>query len=72
MFHVESDTQSAVRLFWIAQPGDATFGEGPALAAVQRAFEDRAVEFGLMIQYPAFKAIATEPAFLSIIGTVGR
>ena len=43
-----------------------------ALAAVQRAFEDRAVEFGQMIQYPAFKSIATEPAYLWIIRMVGR
>lgn len=51
---------------------DALGEKGPALAAVQRAFEDRAVEFGLMIQYPSFKSIATEPAFLSIVRAVGR
>src|SRR5215208_2836887 len=35
----------------------------PAPAAVQHAFEDRAVEFGLHDEYASFKTIASEPAF---------
>ena len=61
-----------VSWYGIALIHDALGERAPALAAVQRAFEDRAVEFGQMIQYPAFKSIATEPAYLSIIRTVGR
>ena len=61
-----------VSWYGIALIHDALGEKALALAAVQRAFEDRAVEFGLVNQYPAFKSIAAEPAFLSIIRTVGR
>ena len=41
------------------------------LAAMQRAFEDRAVEFAQMAQYPPFKAIAAEPQFQALMLQVG-
>lgn len=43
----------------------------PALIALQRAREDRAVEFGQMWQYPPFRTIATEPAFEAVMLQVG-
>ena len=51
---------------------DALGDEAPALAAVLRAFEDRAVEFGLADEYPPFKTIASQPAFQAVIRQVGR
>jgi TolB-like protein/DNA-binding winged helix-turn-helix (wHTH) protein len=50
---------------------DALGENALALAAVQRAFEDRAVEFGLHDQYPPFKTIASEPAFQAMMRQVG-
>ena len=41
------------------------------LAALQRAFEDRAVEFAQMAQYPPFKTIASEPQYQAIMRQVG-
>jgi tetratricopeptide (TPR) repeat protein len=61
-----------VSWYGIAMIHDALGDKALALAAVQRAFEDHAVEFGLMNQYPPFKTIATEPTFLSIMRTVRR
>jgi TolB-like protein/DNA-binding winged helix-turn-helix (wHTH) protein/tetratricopeptide (TPR) repeat protein len=51
---------------------DALGDEASALAAVLRAFEDRAVEFGLAEEYPPFKTIASQPAFQAVIRQVGR
>ena len=51
---------------------DALGDEASALAAVLRAFEDRAVEFGLADEYPPFKTIASQPAFQAVIRQVGR
>jgi TolB-like protein/DNA-binding winged helix-turn-helix (wHTH) protein/tetratricopeptide (TPR) repeat protein len=42
-----------------------------ALAALQRAFDDRALEFAQMRHYPRFKAIASEPRFKAIMTAVG-
>jgi tetratricopeptide (TPR) repeat protein len=60
-----------VSSFGIALIHDA-FGEKErALAALERAYEDRAVEFALMSQYPAFKTIAGDPRFEAVMRLVG-
>ena len=51
---------------------DALGEKEPALAALQRACQDHAVEFGLMDQYPSFKAIAAETGFAAVMRQVGR
>ena len=62
-----------VSWYGIALIHDALGEKAPALAALQRAFEDRAVEFGLHDHYSAeFRAIASEPAYQSVIRQVGR
>jgi len=60
-----------VSWYGIALIHDALGEKAPALAALQRAFEDRAVEFGLHEQYAPFKTIAAEPAFQAVIRKVG-
>ncbi len=61
-----------VSWFGIGLIHDALGEKAPALAAVQRAFEDHAVELGQVNQYPPFKTIASEPAFQAIMRRVGR
>ena len=61
-----------VSWFGIGLIHDALGEKAPALAAVQRAFEDHAVELGQVNQYPPFKTIASEPAFQAIMRQVGR
>jgi Flp pilus assembly protein TadD len=61
-----------VSWFGIGLIHDALGEKAPALAAVQRAFEDHAVELAQVNQYPPFKTIASEPAFQAIIRRVGR
>jgi TolB-like protein/DNA-binding winged helix-turn-helix (wHTH) protein/Tfp pilus assembly protein PilF len=61
-----------VSWYGIALIHDALGEKAPALEAVQRAFEDRAVEFGLHDEYASFKTIASEPAFQAILRQVGR
>ena len=61
-----------VSWFGIGLIHDALGEKAPAMAAMQRAFEDHAVELGQMNQYPPFKAIASEPAFQAIMRRVGR
>ena len=60
-----------VSWYGIALIHDALKEKAPALAALQRAFEDRAVEFGLHDQYAPFKTIASEPVFQAVIRKVG-
>ena len=60
-----------VSWYGIALIHDALGEKAPALAAFQRAFEDRAVEFALHDQYAPFKTIASEPAFQAIMRKVG-
>jgi tetratricopeptide (TPR) repeat protein len=50
---------------------DALGETEPALAALERAYEDRAVEFAQMSQYPPFKTIASEPRFRAVMQRVG-
>ena len=59
-----------VSSFGFAMIHDALGEKEPALAALQRAFDDRAVEFGQMAQYPPFKAIASEPRFQAVMRQV--
>jgi len=61
-----------VSWFGIALIHDALGEKTPALEALQRAFEDRAVEFGLHDNYAQFRTIASEPAYLAVIRQVGR
>jgi hypothetical protein len=52
---------------------DALGEKAPALAALQRAFDDRAVEFGMNDHdYAPFRTIASEPAYQAVIRKVGR
>ena len=60
-----------VSWFGIALIHDALGEKGPALAALERAAQERAVEFGLLAQYPPFTAIAAEPAFHAVMRQVG-
>ena len=57
--------------YGIALIHDALGEKEPAVAALQRAYEDHAVEFAQVAQYPPFKAIATEPAFQKVMQQVG-
>jgi serine/threonine-protein kinase len=59
-----------VSSFGFAMIHDALGEKEPALAALQQAFEDRAVEFGQMTQYPPFQAIASEPRFQAVMRQV--
>ena len=59
-----------VSSFGIALIHDALGQKAPALVALQRARDERAVEFGQMAQYPPFKAIASEPAFRAVMRQV--
>ena len=61
-----------VSWFGIGLIHDALGEKAPALAAVQRALEDHAVELGQVNLYPPFKTIASEPAFQAVIRKVGR
>jgi TolB-like protein/thioredoxin-like negative regulator of GroEL len=60
-----------VSSFGIAVIHDALADKTPALAALQRACDERAVEFALIRQYPPFKAIASDPSFEAILQKVG-
>jgi hypothetical protein len=42
-----------------------------ALTALRRAYEDHAVEFGMIDQYPPFRTIAAEPGFQAVIRLIG-
>jgi TolB-like protein/DNA-binding winged helix-turn-helix (wHTH) protein/Flp pilus assembly protein TadD len=60
-----------VSSFGIALIHDALGEKELALAALRRARDDRAVEFGLIEQYPPFKTIASEPEFQAVMRQVG-
>jgi tetratricopeptide (TPR) repeat protein len=60
-----------VSSFGFALIHDALQEPEPALAALQRAYEDHAVELAMINQYPAFKTIARDPRFQSIMKSVG-
>ena len=60
-----------VSAYGIALIHDALGEKEPAVAALQRAYEDHAIEFAQVGQYPPFKAIAAEPAFQKVMQQVG-
>lgn len=60
-----------VSAFGIALIHDALGEREAAVAAVERARDDHAVEFAMVGQYPAFKTIAAEPRFLAVMRQVG-
>ena len=60
-----------VSSFGIALIHDALGERAPALAALERACKDRAVEFSLLAQYPRFKTITGEPGYQAVMRQVG-
>jgi TolB-like protein/DNA-binding winged helix-turn-helix (wHTH) protein/tetratricopeptide (TPR) repeat protein len=60
-----------VSSFGIALIHDALGEKEPALAALERAYEDRAVEFAQMTRYPAFKTIASDPRYEAMMQRIG-
>jgi TolB-like protein/DNA-binding winged helix-turn-helix (wHTH) protein/tetratricopeptide (TPR) repeat protein len=63
--------QQYVSWFGTALIHDALGEKEPALAALERAHEDRAVEFSQMDQYPPFKTIASEHRYQVIMQQIG-
>jgi TolB-like protein/Flp pilus assembly protein TadD len=63
--------QQYVSSFGRALIHDALGEEEPALAALERAYEDHAVEFAQMRQYPPFKTIASEPRYQAVMRRIG-
>jgi DNA-binding winged helix-turn-helix (wHTH) protein len=60
-----------VSSFGLALIHDALGEKEEALTALQRASEDRAVEFIQMTQYPPFKTVATDPRYDRLMRRVG-
>ena len=60
-----------VSSFGMALIHDALGEKEPALLAFERAYQDRAVEFAQMAQYPPFTTIASEPRFKATMRRVG-
>ncbi len=63
--------QQYVSGFGLALIYDALGEKEPALAAFERAYQDRAVEFSQMLQYPPFKTIASDPRFQARMREIG-
>ena len=63
--------QQYVSGFGIALIYDALGEKEPALAAFERAYQDRAVEFSQMPQYPPFKTIASDPRYQARMRDIG-
>ena len=63
--------QQYVSAFGIALIYDALGEKEPALAAFERAYQDRAVEFSQMNQYPPFKTIASDPRYQARLRDIG-
>ena len=64
--------QQYVSWFGMALIRDALGEKEPALAAFERAYQDHAVEFAQMNQYPPFKAIASDARFQAVMRLVER
>lgn len=60
-----------VSSFGIALIHDALGNKEAALQALQRAHDERAVEFAQMAQYPPFKTIADDPRYHAVMQSVG-
>ena len=63
--------QQYVSAFGVALIHDALGEKEPALAAIERAYQDHAVEFAQMNQYPPFKTIASEARFHNVLRLIG-
>lgn len=63
--------QQYVSWFGTALIHDALGEKEPALAALERAHEDHALEFSQMDQYPPFKTIASEHRYQAIMQQIG-
>ena len=63
--------QQYVSWFGTALIHDALGEKQPALAALERAHEDHALEFSQMDQYPPFKTIASEHRYQAIMQQIG-
>ncbi|PYR61552.1 MAG: hypothetical protein DMF91_09520 [Acidobacteria bacterium] len=63
--------QQYVSAFGVALIHDALGEKEPALAAIERAYQDHAVEFAQMNQYPPFKTIASEARFQNVLRLIG-
>ena len=68
---VSSSRQAYISSFGIALIHDALNEKAEALAALERACEDHAVEFAQMPQYPPFKNIANEKRYHAVMRRVG-
>ena len=68
---VSSSRQVYISSFGIALIHDALNEKAEALAALERACEDHAVEFAQMPQYPPFKNIANEKRYHAVMRRVG-
>ena len=64
-------SEEYVSSFGIALIYDVLGDKEAALTALERACEERAVEFAQQRQYPAFKTIASEPRFEAVTQRVG-
>jgi len=60
-----------VSSFGMALIDDALGDKEAAVAALERAYQDRAVEFSLMTDYPAFKTIAADSRYVAVMRQVG-
>jgi TolB-like protein/Tfp pilus assembly protein PilF len=69
--HESRARQQYVSSFGIALIHDALGQKEPALTALERAYEDHAVEFAQMTQYPPFKTIASEPRYKALMQRIG-
>ena len=63
--------QQYVSWFGTALIHDALGEKEPALAALERAHEDHAVEFSQIEEYPPFKTIAAEHRYQAIMQQIG-
>jgi TolB-like protein/DNA-binding winged helix-turn-helix (wHTH) protein len=63
--------QQYVSSFGRALIHDALGEKEPALAALERAYQDRAIEFAQIAQYPPFRTIAAEPRFEATMRRIG-
>ena len=64
--------QQYVSSFGIALVYDALGEKEPAMAALERAYEEHAVEFSQPAQYAPFQSLQTDPRFQSLMSRVGR
>jgi TolB-like protein/DNA-binding winged helix-turn-helix (wHTH) protein/tetratricopeptide (TPR) repeat protein len=64
-------SEEYVSSFGVALIYDVLGEKEAALTALERACEERAVEFAQARQYPAFKTIASEPRFAAVMKRVG-